>query len=92
MIDLRQLETFRAVALTNSFTRAAAELGYSQSSVTIHIKALERELGVPLFDRRRFSKSVVLTEVGRKTLERACKLLALADEIRTAAANPVEVV
>jgi DNA-binding transcriptional LysR family regulator len=89
MLDIRQLETFRAVALTSSFTRAAAELGYSQSSVTIHIKALERELGAPLFTRRRFSKQVVLTDVGRRTLEYACKLLALADEIRIAAREPV---
>lgn len=87
MIELRQLRTFRAVALTSSFTRAAAELGYSQSSVTIHIKALERELGAALFERKRFSKSITLTEVGRKTLECACKLLALVEEIRITAAE-----
>ena len=70
------------VALTNSFTRAAIELGYSQSSVTTQIKALERELGAPLFDR--FTKKVALTEVGQRMLEYAGRLLALADETKAA--------
>jgi DNA-binding transcriptional LysR family regulator len=78
MLDLQKLETFRVVALRHNFTRAAEELGYSQSSVTGHIKALERELGAPLFLRYRFSRTVVLTEVGRRTLEYAGRLLALA--------------
>ncbi|HEV2199931.1 MAG TPA: LysR family transcriptional regulator [Bryobacteraceae bacterium] len=82
MLDLQKLKTFRMVAATNSFTRAAAELGYSQSSVTTQIKALERELGAPLFDR--FAKKVALTEVGQKTLEYAGRLLALADETKAA--------
>lgn len=82
MLDLQKLKTFRMVAVTNSFTRAAAELGYSQSSVTTQIKALERELGAPLFDR--FAKKVALTEVGHKTFEYAGRLLALADETKAA--------
>jgi len=82
MLDLQKLKTFRAVAVTNSFTRAAAELGYSQSSVTTQIKALERELGAPLFDR--FTKKVALTEVGQRTFEYAGRLLALADETKAA--------
>lgn len=81
MLDLRQIESFRMVALTHNFTRAAAELGYSQSSVTLHVKALERELGAPLFERCRFSRTVVLTEVGRRVLEYAGRMLALAEEV-----------
>lgn len=80
MLDLQQVESFRMVALTHNFTRAAAELGYSQSSVTLHIKALERELGASLLERHRFSKRVQLTEVGKRTLDYAEKLLALAHE------------
>lgn len=72
------------VARTHNFTRAAAKLGYSQSSVTLHVKALERELGASLLLRSRFSKTVELTEVGRRALEYAERLLALADEAKVA--------
>ncbi len=84
MLDLQQVESFRMVALTHNFTRAAAELGCSQSSVTLHVKALERELGASLLERHRFSKTVQLTEVGRRTLDYAERLLALANEAKEA--------
>src|SRR5665213_46976 len=82
MLDLQKLKTFRAVAVTNSFTRAAAELGYSQSSVTTQIKALERELGAPLFYG--FSKKVALREEWQRRFEYAGRLLALADDYNAA--------
>ena len=50
-MELRHLSRFGAVAKALSFTRAASQLGYAQSSVTDQIKVLERDLGVPLFDR-----------------------------------------
>jgi DNA-binding transcriptional LysR family regulator len=50
-VEHRQLRIFRVLARTLSFTRAAAELGYVQSNVTAQVQALERELGVRLFDR-----------------------------------------
>jgi len=84
MIDLRQLETFRVLAYTNNFTRTAKTLGYCQSTVTTHIMAIEREHGAALFVRSRFSKTVVLTEVGLRTLEYAGRLLGLADEVKAA--------
>src|ERR1700685_4036202 len=84
MLDLQQVESFRMVALTHNFTRAAAELGCSQSSVTLHVKALEGELGASLLERHRFSKTVQLTEVGRRTLDYAERLLALANEAKEA--------
>jgi DNA-binding transcriptional LysR family regulator len=84
MLDLRQLQTFRVAAATSNFTRAAAELGCCQSSVTVHIQALERELGVFLFERDRSSKTVLLTEEGRQALEYAGRLLALAEETKAA--------
>ena len=85
MLDLQQIESFRMVARTHNFTRAAAELGYSQSSVTLHVKALERELGAALLGNTGFSKTVELTEAGRRTLDYAERLLALADETKAAA-------
>ncbi len=89
MLDLVKLRTFRHVADTSNFTRAAAELGYSQSNVTAHIKALEKELGAPLFDR--YGHGVVLTAVGRRTLEYADRLLKLASETTAIAAEGGEV-
>lgn len=84
MLDLRKLQTFQVAAATSNFTRAAAELGCCQSSVTVHIKALEDELGVSLFERCRFTKKVRLTEMGRQMLEYSYKLLALAEETTAA--------
>ena len=83
MLDLLKLKTFQAVAATKNFTRAAAELGYSQSSVTTHVQALERELGALLFDRLS-PRRLVLTDVGRRMLDYSARLLALADEAKAA--------
>ena len=59
-------------------------LDYSQSSVTHHIKGLERELGVRLFDRFRFARTIVLTDAGRRVYLYAKRLLALAEEAKAA--------
>src|SRR5215469_11588082 len=80
-LELRHLQTFQVVAATKNFNRAAAQLGYSQSSVTMHIQQLENVLGRPLFQRERFSKTVVLTEFGRRTVEKSERLLALVAEV-----------
>ena len=48
-MEIRQLETFVHVAQLQSFSRAAVQLGYSQSAVTVQIRMLEKELGTPLF-------------------------------------------
>lgn len=81
-VELRQLKTFRAVAGNLSFTRAAGELGYVQSSVTAQIQGLERELGVPLFDR--IGRRVTLTDAGKRLLGYAEKMLELEEETRVA--------
>ncbi|HEY9392219.1 MAG TPA: LysR family transcriptional regulator [Mycobacteriales bacterium] len=68
-MDTRLLHTFTALARTGSFTAAAAELHLAQSTVTVHIRTLERELGTRLFDR--LPTGTLLTEHGRGLLERA---------------------
>lgn len=77
-MDVRHLRTFEVVASLLNFTRAAEVLGYAQSSVTGHVRALEEEAGQPLFER--LGKRVALTEAGRRLLPYAAKILALADE------------
>jgi DNA-binding transcriptional LysR family regulator len=83
-MELRHLLTFIAVVEAGSFTKAAAALGYVQSSVTAQIQALETELGAAMFDR--FGKKTTLTDAGQKFLPYAqeiSKLHALAkDAIR----------
>ncbi len=68
-MDLQQLKVFREAAKSGGFTRASAELRLSQSTVSLHIKRLEEELGCPLFLRAR--KRVYLNDAGRLLLEHA---------------------
>jgi len=84
-MELRQVETFRAVAEELSFSRAAAKLGYVQSSVSAQVSALERELGVPLFDR--LGRRIALTDAGEVMFAYSGKLLALAEQTREAVAD-----
>lgn len=80
-MELRQLTTFLAVARHLSFTRAAQELGYVQSSVTAQIKSLESDLGVTLFER--LGRRVVLTQAGQELRRHAQELLEHAEKART---------
>lgn len=72
-MELRQLTTFIRVAQFQSFSKAAASLGYSQSAVTVQIRMLEEELRVRLFDR--MGKRVSLTGQGRVFLDSALNIL-----------------
>jgi DNA-binding transcriptional LysR family regulator len=87
-VDVRQLTTFRLLAQTLSFTRAAAALNYAQSNVSAQIHALEEELGVRLFDR--LGRRVALTEPGRRLLAYTDQILDLVDEARDALAAAEE--
>lgn len=63
-MELRQLVTFKTIVEVGGFKKAADKLGYAQSSITTHIKELEKEIATPLFDR--LGKSVTLTEAGKR--------------------------
>src|SRR5262249_10652289 len=88
-MELRQLQTFRVLATTLSFTRTASLLGYVQSSVTAQIQALEEELGVRLLDR--LGKRVALTDAGARLLQYSERMLDLADEARAAVTGSGEI-
>ncbi|MFB0614565.1 LysR substrate-binding domain-containing protein [Streptomyces sp. AGS-58] len=73
-MELRHLRHFVAVAEDQHFTRAAERLMVSQSGLSASIRALERELRVPLFLRT--TRRVTLTEAGRALLAEAERILA----------------
>ncbi|HEY4278437.1 MAG TPA: LysR substrate-binding domain-containing protein [Conexibacter sp.] len=73
-MELRQLRYLVALADERHFTRAAARLRVAQPALSQQIRKLERELGVPLFDRT--TRSVRLTEAGELLVVRARRVLA----------------
>lgn len=81
-MELRHLATFVAVAEEGSFTRASARLHVVQSAVSAGVRALERELGAPLFDRT--THQVTLTDAGRALLPEARSTLDAARSAREA--------
>ncbi len=84
-MDIKNLTTFLRVADLGGFTRAASELGYSQSTVSFQIKQLEEELGTPLFERVRHT--VTLTERGREVLMYAQQIIKLEKEMKMSASS-----
>lgn len=79
-MELRNLITFIHVAELGSFTKAAEQLGYSQSTVSFQIRQLEDELGCLLFER--INHTISLTERGHSLVSYAHKIRALTDEFK----------
>lgn len=82
-MNLLDLQTFAAVARCGGITRAAGELNTVQSNVTSRVRALETEIGVPLFERH--ARGMTLTDAGRRLMPFASRLAALAGEALAAA-------
>lgn len=84
-MELYHLRTFVTVAREGNLTRASERLFTSQPAVSAHVKALEEELGVTLFDRT--PRGMRLTAEGERLLARAERVLdgvsAFAQEART---------
>ena len=79
-MELRNLVTFIHVAELGSFTKAAQQLGYSQSTISFQIKQLEEELDCLLFER--INHMITLTERGHELVSYAHQIRALMDEFR----------
>ena len=79
-MELRNLITFIHVAELGSFTGAAEQLGYSQSTVSFQIKQLEDELGCLLFER--INHTITLTERGHELISYAHRVRALTEEVK----------
>ena len=76
-MEVRNLETFIRVAELGSVTKAAEEMGFVQSTVSMQIRQMETELGYPLFDR--IGKRVSLTALGEEFLASAYEMVNIMD-------------
>ena len=79
-MQLRNLITFIHVAELGSFTKAAQQLGYSQSTISFQIKQLEEELDCLLFER--INHTITLTQRGHELVSYAHQIRALTDEFK----------
>ncbi|HXZ07142.1 MAG TPA: LysR family transcriptional regulator, partial [Paraburkholderia sp.] len=82
-MDVADLKVFEAVARHGSMNRAAVELHTVQSNVTARIRALEREVGVALFQRH--VRGVSLTPAGQRLVPYAARIAKLVADARLAA-------
>lgn len=75
---LRQFRVFEAVASRLSFTQAAKELHLSQPAVSMQVKQMEEQVGLPLFEQ--IGKQVYLTEAGQEIFHYSRAIRQLLDE------------
>ncbi len=77
MLDVRRLQVLSHLATEGGFSAAADALGMTQSAVSQHIAALEREVGLPVV--RRGTRPIELTEAGAALTRHATGILARLD-------------
>lgn len=65
-MNLKYLNTFITVVTEGSFSKAAAKLNYTQSTITFQIRKLEEELGTVLFEK--IGRKMVLTKAGKQLI------------------------
>jgi len=83
-MDLKAIKTFHLIAKHESFIRAAEELNYSPSAVTMQIRKLESDLGVTLIER---GKPFRLTEAGRLFREQSLPLIRHMEQLQAIMAD-----
>jgi len=76
-MDIKNLKTFILISELRNFTKAAKQLGYTQSTVSFQIHQLEEEIGAPLFERTKHQ--VFITPAGEKLLPIAYEMQKLSD-------------
>lgn len=81
-MDLRRLQVFTKVYECRSFSRAAEEVLLSQPTVSGHIKSLETELGVNLFDR--LGRDIIPTRAAEILIDHARRILEMVEQAQRA--------
>ena len=84
-MDLDQLRYFLSAARRQNFTRAAEDLGISQSALSRSIQKLEDELGQPVFERK--TRSISLTDAGLLLQARAQQVLTMLEDTKAEIAD-----
>lgn len=79
-MDFKSLKSFQTIVKHGSFIQAAKEMNYSQSTVTMQIKKLEREIGVQLIER---GKKIQLTEAGKFFFEQSSAIMERVEQLQT---------
>lgn len=72
-LTLQQLKLFESVARNGSFTRAAEELHLSQPAVSIQVKRLEEQVGIPIFEQ--VGRRIFVTAAGQAVMEASLEIL-----------------
>ena len=88
MLDLELLHTFVAVVEAGGFTRAAARIHRTQSTISQQIRRLEEDVGCQLLHRDRTKGSLALTDQGEIFLGYARRLISLSKDAREAMRRP----
>lgn len=87
-IDMKELECLAQVVETGNFSRAAARLNLSQSTVSTHISTLERKVGMRLILRGR--KESEPSDAGKILYDHAKRILKLREKAQEAIQNFME--
>lgn len=72
-MEIRQLRAFLAIAEAKTFTAGARRVNVTQAAISMQIRQLEDEVGLPLFTRT--PRRVIMTEAGEYLLERARRIM-----------------
>ncbi len=89
-LDWNQLKAFLETAETGSLSAAARKLGLTQPTLSRQVAAIERQLGVTLFER--VGKAMVLTGTGLALLEHARAMGSAAEDLRMVATGQSQAV
>ena len=84
-MDINYFQEFAILAEIGNYMTAADKLYMTQSALTRHIQAFEKELGTPVFDRT--TRKIVLNEYGKIMLPYARKIMQIQQEYKTAVYN-----